>query len=185
MKEDNSKDNKWEKGYEKFKIKFPTVKACKIQLRKNWCPEYYICPDCGHNERYSYKHKQTNIRLYQCKSKDCKHQASVTSATKIFKKTRTPLTIWFKMIFLIAQRGKHISAMEIIGKLKKEEKKYTTVDRTIYSLRKKIEEGLNQESAFKIFKGIAREKDIKRYQDNKLIEKIDKYNEAKKKKSKK
>lgn len=148
---------KWEKKYEKFKNKYKAEKDCQDRLEKNLWPEGYECPKCGHNKHYKpYIHGKSDIKLYECKK--CKHQVSVTSMIKIFKKTRTPLMIWFKLIFLIAQRGKNISTTELMEKVGYRKKKY----KTIHRLRKKIEKKLTKKSALKIFKGIARRADMEK-----------------------
>jgi hypothetical protein len=168
MKEGDSKNNKFEKRYEKFKNKFRTERDCRRQLFKNRWPKGYRCPRCKNDEFYdAYEHGKSNIKLYQCKNKKCNYQSSVTSGT-IFDKTRTKLIVWFRMIFLIAQRGKHLSTMEIVNEVGLKKENY----KTIFLIRKKIEKELNKKRALKIFKGIARREDIERHQRDRRNERL-------------
>jgi hypothetical protein len=125
-------------------------------------------PKCKHDEYYdAYEHGEGNIKLYQCKSKKCNYQSSVTSGT-IFKRTRTNLIVWFRMIFLIAERSKSFSTMEIVNEVGLKKENY----KTVFLIRRKIEGELNKKRALKIFKGIARKEDMEQHlrdRRNKLI----------------
>ena len=81
-------------------------------------PEGFKCPHCGHAEAYFHSTR----RLYQCKS--CRYQASVTAGT-VFHKTRTPLTKWFWMIWLMGRQKSGISMKSLQRML--EIKTYKTV----------------------------------------------------------
>ena len=81
-----------------FRNKFHSETAC-IEALEQWkWPNGYKCPKCRHNQKYDHK----NRNLYQCIN--CKHQTSLTAGT-IFHKTRTPLKVWFFMIFLMGLTG--------------------------------------------------------------------------------
>lgn len=79
-----------------FHKMFPFNKFCKIRLFKWKWPNGYICEKCGNDEYYYHN----NRNLYQCKNAKCKYQASLTAGT-IFHKSRTPLIVWFYIIFVI------------------------------------------------------------------------------------
>lgn len=79
-----------------FQQRFPNDDACMEYLEKLRWPKGFICPNCGHDDGYRINFR----RLMQCAL--CRHQTSATAGT-IFHKTRTPLLIWFWMIYLIAQ----------------------------------------------------------------------------------
>lgn len=49
---------------------------------------------------------------YECTNPDCRHQTSITAGT-IFHKTRTPLSIWFWVIFLVAKDKRGVSATSV------------------------------------------------------------------------
>ena len=78
-----------------FEKRFREEEDCVVYLRRVRWPNGFICPKCGHVECY-----ELNLRLYQCAL--CKKQTSVTAGT-IFHKTHLPLTIWFRVIFSVAQ----------------------------------------------------------------------------------
>ena len=54
-----------------------------------------MCPSCGHNDGY----RLSDGRTVECCV--CHAQLSITSGT-IFKKSKTPLTIWFSIIYEMA-----------------------------------------------------------------------------------
>ena len=85
-----------------FQKKFGTEKACQKQLFRLRWPEGFKCPRCGQAEAYFHSKRH----LYQCKS--CGYQASLTAGT-VFHKTRTPLTKWFWLIWLMGRQKSGIS----------------------------------------------------------------------------
>jgi transposase-like protein len=93
-----------------FQQKFKTEEDCKKRLFKMRWPNGYICPRCGHNQRYALPKRG----LYQCKS--CKYQASVTAGT-VMHRTRTSLRKWFWAILLFSNDKRGISALQISKKL--------------------------------------------------------------------
>lgn len=78
-----------------FENRFRTEEDCIAYLRQMRWPKGFICPKCAHIDCY-----ELTLRLYQCSS--CGKQTSVTAGT-IFHKTRIPLTVWFRVIFAMAQ----------------------------------------------------------------------------------
>ena len=85
-----------------FQKKFGTEKACQKHLFRLRWPEGFRCPRCQDEEAYF----QRIRHLYHCKA--CGYQASLTAGT-VFHKTRTPLTKWFWMIWLMGPQKKAAS----------------------------------------------------------------------------
>ncbi len=100
-----------------FQKKFGTEKACQNHLFRLRWPEGFRCPRCQHPEAYLHSTRH----LYHCKA--CGYQASLTAGT-VFHKTRTPLTKWFWMIWLMG-RQKSVSLLSLQRML--EIKSYKTV----------------------------------------------------------
>jgi len=101
-----------------FQKKFSTEEACQEHLYKLRWSHGYKCPRCNHDQASFHRPRH----LYQCKS--CGYQASLTAGT-IFHKTRTPLTKWFWMIFLMGRPKSGISMLSLMRML--EIKSYKTV----------------------------------------------------------
>ncbi len=101
-----------------FKKKFGAESACQKQLFRMRWPEGFKCPRCGHAQAYFHSKRH----LYQCKS--CGFQASLTAGT-VFHKTRTPLTKWFWLIWLMGRQKSGISMLSMQRML--EIKSYKTV----------------------------------------------------------
>jgi len=89
-----------------FKNMFPDEKSCRKHLFQIRWPNGFECPKCGHTAYYEIESRN----IVQCAS--CRHQTSVTAGT-IFHKTRTPLYVWFGVIFLVAKDKRGISALSI------------------------------------------------------------------------
>ena len=101
-----------------FQKKFGTEKACQKHLFRLRWPEGFRRPRCQHTEAYFHRTRH----LYHCKA--CGYQASLTAGT-VFHKTRTPLTKWFWMIWLMGRQKSGISMMSLQRML--EIKSYKTV----------------------------------------------------------
>jgi transposase-like protein len=84
-----------------FQDRFNTEESCQQHLFQLKWSQGFVCPKCSHKEYYFVSTR----RLYQCKQ--CRYQASLTANT-VMHRTRTPLRIWFWMIYLLGQdkRGK-------------------------------------------------------------------------------
>ena len=89
-----------------FQKRFGTEKACQKQLFRLRWPEGFRCPRCQHSEAYFHRTRH----LYHCKA--CGYQASLTAGT-VFHKTRTPLTKWFWMIWLMGRQKSGISMLSL------------------------------------------------------------------------
>jgi transposase len=97
---------------QKFTIKdfqemFPDNDTCLDYLRHQLYPEVIECENCGKNAKY---YRIKTRKVYSCEH--CGHQISPTANT-IFHKSRTPLTIWFYTIYLMAQTRGGISAKQV------------------------------------------------------------------------
>ena len=112
-----------------FQKKFGAEKACQKQLFRLRWPEGFKCPRCGQAETYFHSKRH----LYQCKS--CGYQASLTAGT-VFHKTRTPLTKWFWLIWLMGRQKSGISMMSMQRML--EIKTYKTVWTMGHKIRKAL-----------------------------------------------
>ena len=67
------------------------------------------CPQCQQETKFK---RITGRRAYQCSDKDCQYQLYPTAGT-VFEKTRTPLTDWFYVIYLMTSTRNGVSAKEI------------------------------------------------------------------------
>lgn len=83
-------------GFFQFQKRFATEQRCINYLVKQRWPNGFVCPKCGHDKACFIDTRH----LFECKK--CGYQASVTTGT-IFHKTRTPLRLWFWMIYLLSQ----------------------------------------------------------------------------------
>lgn len=90
-----------------FQKVFPDDNSCLDYIRSQRYPERIDCPKCGKNSLF---HHDRGKKSYSCDS--CGYQISPTANT-IFHKSRTPLTIWFYVIYLMAQTRGGISAKQI------------------------------------------------------------------------
>lgn len=119
---------------QKFTIKdfqnmFPDDDACLEWLRNRNYPKTIICENCGKEAKY---YRISTRKVYGCEW--CGHQISPTANT-IFHKSRTPLTIWFYVIYLMAQTRGGISAKQI-------ERETGVTYKTAWRMCKKVREAL-------------------------------------------
>lgn len=90
-----------------FQEMFPDDAACLDYIRSEWFPEVIECPTCEKPAKF---YRITTRKVYGCEF--CGHQISPTANT-IFHKSPTPLTLWFYVIYLMAQTRGGISAKQI------------------------------------------------------------------------
>lgn len=90
-----------------FQQMFPDDAACLDYLRKEWYPEVITCEGCKREAKF---YRITTRKVYGCEH--CGYQFSPAAGT-IFHKSPTPLTIWFYVIYLMAQTRGGISAKQI------------------------------------------------------------------------
>lgn len=79
-----------------FEEFFSSEENCIAALKELRWPNGFICPNCGHDDGY----ELSRGNLTQCAL--CRAQVSPTVGT-IFEKTHMPLSIWFRMIYAVAQ----------------------------------------------------------------------------------
>jgi transposase-like protein len=89
-----------------FVRRFKSEENCREYLFNMRWPNGFCCPECGHDEYYFLNDR----KLYQCKN--CRYQASVTAGT-IMHRTRTPLFVWFWIIFMVSRDKRGHSALAI------------------------------------------------------------------------
>jgi hypothetical protein len=89
-----------------FQKKFSTEKARQKHLFRLRWPYGFRCPRWHHGEAYFHHHR----RLCHCKA--CDYQVSLTAGT-VFHKSRTPLTKWFWMIWLMGRQKSGISMLSL------------------------------------------------------------------------
>jgi hypothetical protein len=167
---------KYGKTFDDFRMfaeKFKDETACREYLfNKRW-PNGYVCPKCGCKDYYENKKR----RIYQCKNKECKSQCSITSGTT-FEKSKTPLLVWFRMIYLIVQKKK-IKTADMISAVKINNQK------TAYNILEKIQRTALEENAYDKLFGLVNKTDLEdfqkmmksnfRYQDKITREYVKKY----------
>lgn len=100
-----------------FQKKFATEEACLQAVFDARWPHGFICPYCGHNDG----NRIPTRRTVQCCL--CRRQVSITSNT-LFHKSRTPLVLWFLIIYFVAHDKGGASALRLSKQLGMH---YTTV----------------------------------------------------------
>ena len=89
-----------------FIKKYPDETACIDALAKLKWPDGFVCK-CGSTRAY---HLKARPRIFECAA--CGHQHSVTAGT-VFHKTRTDLSTWFLVAYMMASDKRGISAMQV------------------------------------------------------------------------
>lgn len=84
---------------------FPTDDACLDYLDWLRWPDGFRCPHCGSDTA-----GREATGRYRCRG--CRKQVSVTSGT-VFHKTRTPLTVWFEVAWLVTASKSGVSAAHL------------------------------------------------------------------------
>ncbi len=82
--------------------RFNSEDACRAYLYKLRWPYGFSCPRCGHSDFW-----KMDTGHYWCKA--CSYKASVIAGT-IFEGTHKPLTLWFKVIWLVTSQKYGASA---------------------------------------------------------------------------
>ncbi|HEY59899.1 MAG TPA: IS1595 family transposase [Anaerolineae bacterium] len=117
-----------------FQEKFPNDNVCLEWLRKKLYPRKIYCINC---KKSTLHHRIKSKRVYGCDY--CGHQISPTAGT-IFHKSSTPLTIWFYVIFQMAQTRGGISAKQI---QRETGVTYKTAWRMCYLIRERLDEDIS------------------------------------------
>lgn len=91
--------------------RFPTEEACKAYLvEKRWPEGKVACPNCGNAKVWHLGHRPFHWVCKACNKNG--YRFSVITKT-IFENTKYPLREWFKVIFLMSQSKKGMSALQI------------------------------------------------------------------------
>lgn len=90
-----------------FRKRFPNDDACLTELMSSRYGLEGTCPSCGKKTKYS---KVSSKKCFQCQW--CGYQISPTAGT-IFHKSRTPLTDWFYVMYLMTATRNGVSAKEV------------------------------------------------------------------------
>ena len=93
-------------GLHEFLEMYGSEAQCEQALYQLRWPDGFVCPQCGNTTGCALKAR----KIYQCHK--CHHQASLTAGT-IFHGTKLPLRKWFLAIYLLTQRKKSTSALQL------------------------------------------------------------------------
>jgi len=93
-------------GLHEFLEMYGSEAQCEQALYQLRWPSGFVCPQCGNTTGCALKTR----KIYQCHK--CHHQASLTAGT-IFHGTKLPLKKWFLAIYLLTQRKKSTSALQL------------------------------------------------------------------------
>lgn len=93
-----------------FQEKFSSEEACLQAIFEMRWPRGFICPYCGHDDGV----RITTRRSIQCCL--CRRQSSITART-IFEQSRTPLRLWFLVIYFMSHDKGGVSAMKLAKQL--------------------------------------------------------------------
>jgi len=97
-------------GLHEFLERYGNEEQCREALYRLRWPSGYVCPHCGNTTGCEIK--QRNV--HQCHK--CHHQTSLTAGT-LFHGTKLPLRTWFLGIYLLTQRKKSTSALQLAREL--------------------------------------------------------------------
>lgn len=117
-----------------FRRAFPNDAACLEWLKDKRWPDGIFCKKC---ERVTKHHRVRSRPSYECGF--CGNHVHPTANT-IFHKSRTPLTTWFHVIYLMAQTRGGISAKQVE---RETGVTYKTAWRMCNLIRSSLAEGLN------------------------------------------
>ena len=90
-----------------FQADFPDEKSCLDWLMEYRFPEGVMCKNCGKVTKHYFVESR---KSYSCQ--ECGHHVHPTAGT-IFHKSRTSLTTWFYVTYLMAQNRTGISAKQL------------------------------------------------------------------------
>lgn len=92
--------------FTEYAERFSTQEACLEAIFEARWPRGYICPHCGHYGGY----RLSSRPVVECCH--CKRQQSITANT-IFHRTKTPLRMWFLIIYEMAHDKGGASALRL------------------------------------------------------------------------
>ena len=85
--------------------RFSTEKACREYLFDLRWPDGFRCPRCD-------VRKSWTLQSGRVQCADCGYQVSTTAGT-VFQDTRTPLTVWFRAMWLLTSQKNGVSAVAL------------------------------------------------------------------------
>src|SRR5271165_2388269 len=88
-----------------LEARFSTEAACREYLFQLRWPDGFRCPRCGGVKAWPLRSGR-----WQCVS--CGYQVSMTAGT-VFQDTRTPLTVWFRAMWLLTSQKNGVSAVAL------------------------------------------------------------------------
>ena len=97
-------------GLHEFLEHYGEEAQCREALYRLRWPQGFVCPHCGNATGCEIQQR----KVYQCHK--CHHQTSLTAGT-IFHGTKLPLSKWFLAIYLLTQRKKSTSALQLSREL--------------------------------------------------------------------
>ena len=89
-----------------FDQRFGKEEACRKYLFSLKWPDGFRCSRCGHRRGWLIAARN----LYECAC--CGYQSSLTSGT-VMEKTRKPLVLWFKAMYLMVSNKTGVSAKNL------------------------------------------------------------------------
>jgi len=129
--------------FEQFQIEYSTEEKCAEALFSARWPDGFECPRCAHRQ-YSVI-RTRRLPLFECLS--CRRQTSLIAGT-IFECSRTPLTLWFKALFLHA-RPEGISATRLASLI-------GTTYKTAWLICHKIRHAMTSANSGELLSGLVR-----------------------------
>ena len=93
-----------------FERRFSTEDQCRSYLKSRRWPDGVTCPRCQNPNVSESKGREGSWNCYKCNPKGYRFSLLVGT---IFENTNYPLTIWFKVMFLMLVSKKGISALQI------------------------------------------------------------------------
>ena len=97
-------------GLHEFLERYGNEEQCREALYRLRWPSGYVCPHCGNTTGCEIQQRS----VYQCHK--CHYQTSLTAGT-LFHGTKLPLRTWFLAIYLLIQRKKSTSALQLSREL--------------------------------------------------------------------
>ena len=95
---------------------FQDENRCRRLLEAMVWPKGRLCPACGYKSSTALAGRDVGRRarpgLYQCSSRDCRFQFTVTTRTPLHA-TKLPMRIWLKGLWLILQSDKGVSSVRL------------------------------------------------------------------------
>jgi len=99
--------------YGQFDAMFPNEEACWTYLMARRWPNGARCARCGNEKVYASKARPWHWQCLKCGPKPrSPYRFSLKTGT-IFEETKTPLLVWFKVLFLMLTSKKGMSALQI------------------------------------------------------------------------